>query len=141
MANGITGEPIAGTDGRVSVGGIELNFDKWQLSPRAADILTTNFESTDDDGNTWEEGITGIRGMDLTASGFWDLSQNPHTDPPNLQAGEVISNVLCYVSKENDKFFSIPFLRLLTTPVAADVNGRMEITITGKTNGKVQYPQ
>jgi hypothetical protein len=135
-----TGTPLAGTGGRASVDGVNLRADKWQATPAVNDLVTTNFESVGDDGFTYEEGImTGIRSCELSIELFWDADQEPHTDPPNLRPGVIISDVLLYVSRDLTPF-TADEVRVTSVPIVTELNGVVRMTVVGRTNGQFTLP-
>lgn len=131
----VTGTPIAGYEGRVEINGTVVKLEKWSVTPQAQDIKTTNFES-----GGFDEGITGIRSADIEFSGFWDAASNPHSNPPGFQAGDILTNVYLYVRVTGNRRFTFPKMRVISVPVQNSVEGRVELSVRGKSDGPFTYP-
>jgi hypothetical protein len=129
-----TGIPIAGTEGRFQVNGQNLNLESWDCSLEAADLPTENFES-----NGFREGIFGFIGGEVSAEGFWDAGLPPHANPPNLQAGTDLTNVKLFVRKTGNRAYNFPSFRLLSVRTSNRADGRVNISIRGRSNGTLTY--
>lgn len=136
-------QAIAGTDGRISINGTNLNLTKWVIDPQSANIKTTNFESsfnTDSTPQMCEESIQGILSTKIDFSGSWDLGQPPTTNPPNLRPGNQLANSNLYISKNNNKFFSFPLINVLEFKTSNDVEGKVNVDFSGVAVGAWLYP-
>lgn len=131
--------PLAGTNGRVEANGLTIWLDKWSVNPTAADIDATTFESIVG-GICYDDGITGKVSCDIEFSGYWDADQNPHSNPPGFRAGLIIPNVYLYVNKSGNRRFAFLYMRVLTVPVQCELNGRVELSVKGKSKGAWSYP-
>lgn len=136
----MAGTPLAGTNGRVEIGGLAITQAKYSVKPQANWMPSTNFESVGTDGFVYEEGIFGIRKADVSFSGFWDAAQNPHAAPVGLVAGAILSNVNLYVNKTGNRRFAFASFAVVDVTVDEDVNGMLMISVNGKSNGIIVYP-
>lgn len=126
----MAGQPIAGTDGRVSIQGVNLNVEKFTVTPSATDIDGFNFES-----QGYDEGITGKKSCDIEFEGFLDATQSPFANPPDLIPGQIIGPGLFYTSKSLNKVCSFPLMRILSTPITNEANGRVNYSVSAKSQG------
>lgn len=130
----MAGQPIAGTDGRFQVGGDNLNLEKFTVTPQATEIPGFNFES-----GGFDEGIFGKQWIEWEVSGMYD-ALDPPFNVPSLKAGAILSNVKLYISKSTNKFFNMPLARVMSAPVTNEVEGKVTVTIRGKSQGAFFYP-
>ncbi len=135
----MAGTPLAGTNGRIQIGGVALTQAKWSVRPKGNLLPSTNFESVGTDGNTYFEGIFGVRECDVTFSGFWDAAANPHTTF-NLVGGATISNVEIFCNRAGNRRWVFAYFLVIEPSVDDDVNGMLNISVTGKANGQFVYP-
>lgn len=132
----ISGLPVAGKQGRVTVGGLILNLNKWSFNADAKDLETTNFESTGPDNELYEQGIMGKRYADVNFEGFWDASIPPHGPIPNLVAGAILANVNLYVDKSiSSRCYQMSSFRVMKVEANNNVQELAGVKVSGKTNG------
>lgn len=136
----ISGLPVAGTQGRITCGGLILNLAKWSFNADAKDLETTNFESTGPDGYLYEQGITGKRVADVNFEGFWDASIPPHAPVPNFVSGAILANVNLYVDKTiASRCYQMSSFRCLKVEANNNVVELVGLKVSGKTNGYYIY--
>lgn len=137
----MAGTPVSGTDGRVTVNGVNLNTESWEINEHADDIETTSFESVGTDNITYEEGITGKVGADISLEMFWDASLVPTSSPPNLKRGQIIGPIVCFTSKTLNEFYNFPSVRVLRCrPKASAKGGYVGYSVQAKSNGQYTTP-
>lgn len=129
------GKPLSGKDGRVTVGGVNLTLEFWEVDPEANPISGFSFES-----QGWDEGIFGKKSARVRLRGYWDADQNPHGSPPRFLAGEIIDNVLLYIAKNTQKHFNFPKFRVQRVPVRNEADGRVDYEVEGMNQGPFHYP-
>ncbi|MGE3804153.1 MAG: hypothetical protein AB7K24_05725 [Gemmataceae bacterium] len=135
----VTGTPLAGTNGKVTtgIGPTTINAEEWSVEPEVDVIRTTNFES-----GGFHELIPGNARARVRIKGFWDAGLNPHEDPPNFVVGQFVTSTKLYTTDGSPaKYFDLPRLLVVRTPVLCNVNGRVELEVEFETDGPFTYPQ
>lgn len=130
----VTGTPLAGTRGAVKVGGQEILLSRWNARFSAREVPTTNFG-----GQGFTEQIVGPHTCEFECSGFWDAGANPNADPPNLRAGATIFGLNLELDRNNTAVL-LPQATVLNVTISNDVEGRVEFTFSGKSDGSFYYP-
>ena len=128
--------PVAGTDGRIEVGDTKANLNKFVVTQTAADLPTTNFESTQG-GICYAEGIMGIQECTVMMEGDYDLGMPPWS---LFVVGDFVEDVSLYVSKSSNVSFDFDSLRCLSAPTTNSVDGKVTISVTCKSNGTFDIP-
>lgn len=129
------GTPLSGTDGRMQINGVNLNVEEWDGEETVHDEDTTSFE----DGG-YETGVTSTRVFDFSGKGYWDAAVNPHSNPPNLIAGQTLTNCRMYVSKASNLFANVPSARCLRIKITNKVKGRVDFEFSAKSQGSFTLP-
>lgn len=140
----MAGTPIAGKYGRVTIAGTSVTFDSWKVSTQGVDIPTTNFE--DQSGTeTYTSGITGPLEASIECSGFYDTAAVPWVAPLALLPGVrtfVNPNYMFLYSNKNiaNSRFVFASIRIINANQECNVNGRVNFTMSAKSNGVFTYP-
>lgn len=143
----MAGTPTAGKGGRVRVGGVNIRLDRWKVTTHAIDIPTTNFEDQDVAGETFTSGITGPREGDVEFNGYYDLALLPFAaNPPMFVPGVYTpaGGIQLYPKKSatyiTTASFNFTSVRVLQAAVDCDVNGRVNLAVSMKSNGVYVMP-
>ncbi len=137
--------PIAALEGRIAVGAVILNWEKFDINVQADEIPVRTFENIATvQGVTaaFEGRLPGFLSLSLDGGGYWDADANPHTNPPLIRAGQYLSPVYGYVRKTGTRRFTIASLLVLSVKVSADVTGsnKVMVNMSGKSSGIFYYP-
>ncbi len=126
----MAGQPLSAKNAKVRIGAFVFFGSNWEVEPETEWPDTSNYESVG-----FEEQVACFTKCMVTIEGFWDGDQNPHTDPPNFNNGQNISDVSLFISGLGGPAWSFPILSILSTPTKAPVKGLVTISIRGKANG------
>lgn len=141
------GTPIAALEGRFAVGSTILDWEKFDIDCAADDIPVRTFESIvvlNGVSKAFERRLAGFHVATVNAGGFWDAAANAniHSNPPNIQAGNFLTNVYGYVRKTGTRRFVFPSFLVLNVKVEADSTGANKVmcSLSGKSSGYWTYP-
>lgn len=131
----VTGTPYSGVEGRVVFNTVPLRLSEWSVEVDASSLPTTVAS-----GNGYAEQVRHIHRATVTARGFWDGSQNPHADPPNIFGCTYAVECQLYVSVPDDLYWFFTALYIEKVNVTCDVEGVTHVEFTGKSEFKFWYP-
>ncbi len=152
----MTGHQRAGKLSRISVGASNqaLTFASWDIDMRLQDLPTPNFESFStlgsflssntapvSTGDTYDEGISGVRETDLSFGGDWDAGANPvdavgAPNAPGLYPRDDLANLQFDANRlDSITNATFPWARIRTSRVGTSVGGKVTFTCTGKSQG------
>jgi hypothetical protein len=129
------GTPLSAKNAVIRIGTTKFYGSEWTVTPETAWDDTTNFE-----GNGYENQVACTRKCTVTMTAFWDRGQNPHDSPPGFQDGQELVNVYLYTNGINSPAWIFPLFDVIGVPVAAKVKEKLAITINGKAQGQFSYP-
>ena len=127
--------PISGTEGRVEVNGTVLNLSKWSVNPTVAPLPYKHFESSG-----YDSPIAGFITCEIDVEGDWDADANPHADPPNFKAGQILTNVYLYVRRTGSRRFAFPSALVVSVPVSNEAEGKVRVSCKLQSRGSFTYP-
>lgn len=135
MANGNVGTWRVGTNGRLTINGINLNIVECTIAVTIDDFDTTHYEST---------GIEGKMGpypeATVTVKGNWDAGRNPYDNPPNLTPGQIVSSVSIYENVTDNVSWSFPYMRVISSNNGVPSRGLVTFEAQLKSNGTFTFP-
>lgn len=135
------GTPVHGKECRFIVNGTALNFDKWRTQGASDTVPAYGFEDWDVvTANLFKRDLPGPLQLTITASGYWDASLDPNTNPPDLVEGEYLVAITVVVRRLGNRQFSIPSLLVRQVEMDGDITKRVDINITFLSQGKYLYP-
>lgn len=129
----VSGVPITGSSGGLTVNGQSLNFELWEVTETAGDINATGFFS-----QGFHERKGGLRQAKIHAKGYWDGRKNPTASPPGIQAGTQLNGIQCIL--QGGSQYNFPSA-IVTEVIGADnVADRVDFDFTAMSDGPYQYP-
>lgn len=128
------GNAYSGTDGRVTVNGTIVYLEKWSVKTSATSYPKNDYES---EFRKWGG---ALKGADINFTGYWDRVNPPHSSPPNFQSGEDLTNLFLFVSKTDDRKFRFPIFNCGDVEVSSEVDGRVDLAVSGTSTGQFFYP-
>lgn len=136
---------VRGIEGRVTFGATNIHAEQYRLTAVTDDIPAISFEDSGTDPISgrqvvYDDGDTGVLYHTLSFSGYWNASQNPHGNPPNLRVGLLTAAMSLYVNKTTATAYTCPQTRVLQTETSTQLRGRVDLSVVVKTNGPVTYP-
>lgn len=139
-----TGHQRSGKTSRIQVeSNTYLTYASWKLSASLKDLETTNFESYNTTAaQTFDEGISGALGCDITSGGDWDQGTNAlGSDPPGLFPRDN-AGPINYILDRLDAVtpWAFPYIRIRGATNGADVAGKVAFDFSGKSQGPFTYP-
>lgn len=135
-----TGIQIAGKNSRISADGTILSLAKFNVVDEVDNLDTTNFTSTDEEGNCFEEGISGVERLRWTLGGLWDAGTNPEDDPPGIYPRDDLPNLILYLNVAAAQSYDMPFTRVRSSTVGTDVKGSVTFDAAGLNQGPFTVP-
>ena len=124
------GHMRAGKNARVQVAGTNLRRSNWRYTYRADDLDTSNFE-----GNGWEQGTIGLLLIEWSLSGDWDAQNPDFADPPGLFPRDNLGDVKFYSNVSDAGITDVPANRVLSAENGAEVRGKVTFSASGKSQG------
>jgi hypothetical protein len=124
---------LSGKEGKVSVGGVDINVTNWSFDP-AADM----HETTHSGGSGYKTYVPGTKGATGSFEGVWDVDNRP-SDTPNLVAGAKLTNLRLYEQAAGG-YISIPIAYVNGAPIASEVNGLITFTVNFTVSGSWTMP-
>lgn len=129
---------LRGIDGRVSVNGQNLQLEQYRISIVADDIPALGFEDVTTTA-AYDIGDTGVITTTISAAGYWDASLAPHSSPPGLVAGAILTTFKVFVSKSTVRVFTFPEIRVLQCEISGQLRTRVDFSFTVRSNGSFTY--
>ena len=137
-----TGKQRAGKESRISVTGKFLTWASWEVAMSGPDLPTTNFESYDlATLESYDEGLHGPIGAELSGGGDWDAGTAPLGDPPGLYIRDDLAGVQMIPSRLDDVPWHFDFVRVRSATVGTEVTGKVSFRFGGRNQGRFTWPQ
>lgn len=132
--------PYSAAHSKVRITGVAFVAKKWVFTPKAEALDVTSFE-----GNRFGQYIPGIKDGDLSIDDAdIDGANNPYDSPPNLQAGETLTDVRLYLNADGNDVsgpcWIIDECLITEAPNTQEVRQTGKISIKGKASGEFHYP-
>ena len=113
-------------NGKMTLDGTELRLLNYEVSEANEWTDTTDTGSDVDANNVPYQDKTLVkRALSVRGSAIWDSAQDPKATPPNINAGEVLSNVLVYVGKTSS-FYTMASCNVERFTMRSAVGGNVE---------------
>ena len=126
---------------RVNIGAKNLSATKWTVNVKTDELDISNFETATPGSNLYADYTFGLQEAEVSVDAVWDGNNDPHSDPPNITAGGVLTNLKLYLDFVNlTNFWLFPSFQIFTVSVDADVRGIVKYSFTGKNKGTFSYP-
>jgi hypothetical protein len=126
-------DAIEGWQGRLQARGVNMSMDNWKVKASTTEVPANDFESR------YRKQKHGLKGADVTFSGYVDNDNNPFTDAGGgVRAGEKIA-CLAYLIK-GGLVFTFTFIDIFDVETGDELEGKVQISVTAKTNGSWTYP-
>lgn len=127
--------PVAGHEGRFTIGGLNLELNSWKINFTGDDLPSRTFES-----GGYDTGIIGFVGAEIDIEGYWDLDQPPHDDPPAFTPGAILAGpIYLYVRRTGNRRYRFNSVRVLAVPVQNECEGKVMYQCKMKSNGIFTY--
>lgn len=118
----------------VRVNGSAVVSKRWVVTPKADALDVTNFE-----GGGYGDYIAGIVEADITIEFDFDSSNPQYSNPPNLAAGQTISNLLLYTNGTSSAKWTFASALVTESPNEAAVRDALKGTATLKSKGSFSF--
>ncbi len=139
-----TGKQRAAKASRIKVGQTILAFSSWDVKLNINDLVTVNFTSylpnATPQPQSFDEGISGVLGADLTFGGDWDAGTNPYGDPPGLYPRDDLATVAFYENVTDNTSYAFPYVRLRAASNGAAIDQKVTFSCSGKNQGSFSIP-
>lgn len=123
-----------GSSGRAQADGTIINVTRWSAAEGADWHETTHSGS-----GGYKESIAGAKQITGRFEGNWDANAEPTADPPNLQAGVELSNLLLYI-ESGGAYVNMPLAGIDSFEVTSEVNGVISFVCAFHSNGTYSWP-
>lgn len=130
-----TPTPLSAKNASVRINTNVLVASKWQVTPEAALLDSSNFE-----GGGYEDQIAGLRKCSFTVEGWYDGANNMHDAPLTLVDGQTLLNVKLYTNTVGGPFWFFASAIVSGIPITADVHEKILYSFTAKAKGAFVYP-
>jgi hypothetical protein len=127
--------PVSAKNAKVRIGATVYTARRWNVNPTAEELDITNFE-----GAGFADRISGIVDAEITVDADWDSAASNFANPPNIVTGQTLLNVKLFLNDTTGAFWNFPSVLVTTTPVTAEVRGKVEVSFTAKSKGIFTYP-
>ncbi len=135
-----TGYQRAGKASAVSVTGTLLAYASWKLGMKIPDYPTTNFSSFSVAAQqSFDEGISGPLGCDISFGGDWDAHNNP-LGTPGLYPRDDLPTVLFIENRTDAVQWSFPYMRVRGSNNSAEMTGKVAFDVSGLSQGIFTFP-
>lgn len=136
-----TGKQRAGKESRILVGSQALTWASWEVAMSADDLPTVNFESYDlATLESYDEGLHGPLGAELSGGGDWDAGTNPLGSPPGLYVRDDLGTTSFFPSRIDAVPWIFTFIRVRSATVGTEVTGKVSFRFGGRNQGKFTWP-
>jgi hypothetical protein len=134
---GVVGHQRSGKGSRSSINGVNLRGTNFDVTRRADDIDTTNYEC-----NGEEQGTVGVVGTDVNYEAYWDSQENPidSGQAPGIYPRDNLPNVILYLNLTDAIAWNAALCRVLSSNTSAPVRGIVGFKSTMKSNGGCLLP-
>lgn len=126
---------LSAKNAKATINGSAFTHVGWNVSVAGDVIDTTNTE-----GNGYQDQITGTVGITATVRAFWDAAANQHASPPNITFGATLTNAFLYTNGTNSSYWSMPSALVVDVKEMADVHDGIKLEFTMKSKGTFSYP-
>jgi len=123
---------IAGHEGRMVIQGVTFTAERWRVRSTATEVPANDFESRH------RKSKGGLIGSEVEIFGYWDRDANPMV-VHSVKAGFEGMAVTAFLIK-GGLAFVFSTLNVFEVESSDEVDGRVEMTIRGKTSGAWTYP-
>jgi hypothetical protein len=130
--------PLSAKNAQVRIGAFVYVARKWVITPTGEELDITNFE-----GGGFADRLVGILDCEIMVDADYDsqAALSNFNNPPNIVIGAVLSTIKLYLNlTSGTQFWLFPSAIVTTTPMNADVRGKLELSFTAKTKGTFSYP-
>lgn len=76
----------------------------------------------------------------MSVEADYDCANNPFDTPPTIRPGTTLSSVKLYLNDTTGPYWDITYLKVLTTPMKANVKEELGFSFTGKAKGSWSFP-
>lgn len=121
--------------GKVTSEGTDLPVTSWSLDAAVDEIDAT---STAEAGYNQSEG--GVQKASGTVEINWDADTMPHSNPPNINEGQVVALVLYVGDPANLKYWSIPTALITRVNTRSAVRDKVSISFDFASRGAYSPP-
>lgn len=120
----------------IDLAGVTLCMAEWELEFDGGPIDVTTFC----DGG-YSDTMGGVKSARGSIRGFWNLLQNPHGVPPNIRAGETLSDLLLGVRTPvaGSPFYEFEFFLITTVRVVSVVRDALKLDFDFVNRGEFTY--
>lgn len=126
-------DAIEGHRGRSTCRGVNISTDGWKVKTGAGEVPANDHESV------YRKQKFGLRGAEVELHGYVDADNNPFADAGGgLRSGEQIA-CSTYLIK-GSLVWTFSKLDLFDIECSNELEGKVEFTAKGKSNGPWTYP-
>jgi hypothetical protein len=126
-------DAIEGWRGRIAARGVNISMDAWRIKASTTKVPANDFESR------FRRNKHGLKGCEVEFSGYVDVDNNPFADAGGgTRAGEQIA-CDAYLIK-GALLFRFTALDIFEVETKDEVDGKVDITVRGESNGSWTYP-
>src|SRR5262245_9037040 len=126
-------DAIEGWQGRIAARGANISMDGWRVKSSSTKVAANDFESR------FRKNKHGLKGSEVEFSGYVDKDNNPFADAGGgTRAGETIA-CDAYLIK-GALLFRFTKFDIFEVECKDELDGRVDITVRGETNGSWVYP-
>lgn len=126
-------------NGRMTIDGTEFRHESSEVSetPEWVDVTDTG---SDVDANNvpYQEKALAKHALSVRGTAKWDSDQDPHASPPNISAGQVLSNVRVYIGKTTN-YYNLPLANVERFTLRNAVGGVVEYDFELSSQGTWSY--
>jgi len=124
-----------GKEGSVSVQATTLNVTGWSGTDEVAEL-----ESTHSGSGGFYTTEAGPRKFSGTVNANWQEDQNPHADPPNVVAGQIVAIKLFVGPTADNIFYDFVEARIISVGPTSEVGGIVKYSFNFVNHGTFTIP-
>lgn len=126
--------PISAKNAMVRVNGSTVAVKRWMVTAKTDALDITNSE-----GGGYDDSIAGIVAADITLEFDYDSASPQLSNPPNLAAGQIISNLILYVNGTSSYKWTFSYALVVESPLDAPVRETLKGSCTLKSKGSFTF--
>ena len=123
----------SGKDGKISVGGTDINVTKWSLR-----LTEESLETTHSGSGGYKDSIGGIKSAEGSFEADWDALAIPTANPPNLVIGVEPAYIRLYV--DATKYYLFTHCRITSMEPSSESKGKVSYSCTFESTGSWTEP-